>query len=79
MTELAIFFLGAALGLFARPDAAIVPPTPTATQRCKELPAPRGRTLADVQRSAVEAGVAYRGVCLNHDELVDWSERVTKQ
>lgn len=76
---LGVFLVGAAFGWFSAPNPTITPPPADAMVRCVDLPAPRGPTLADVQRSAVEAAVAYRDVCLDHDQLIDWSDRATSK
>ena len=79
METVLIIVLSIGIGWFVKPVPVVVPPPATAITRCADLTPPRGRTLADVQRSAVEAAVAYREVCTNHDELIDWADRAVNR
>lgn len=78
METIAIFIFGAALGWFASPNPAIIPPPADAMVLCSPLQTPRGPDLGSVQQSAVEAALAYKSVCRNHKQLTEWAERVTE-
>ena len=78
MIEALILTIGMGLGWFIKPEPAIIPPPASAMARCADLIPSADGTLAEVYRAAVYAGTEYRRVCLNHDELVDWSARTTK-
>jgi len=78
MIEALILTIGMGLGWFIKPEPAIIQPPAAAMARCTDLIQPTGGTLLEVYQAAVDAGTEYRRVCLNHDELVDWSTRTTK-